>query len=211
MKNKNKIILPIVTGILVSSVIIGTSILFNSQKKNDSEKNISSSQETLKNENNSNNSNSDNKETLKNENNSNNSNSDNKNNIQATVNGIYSVKTDNGHYREINLEISNKTNSSIDFKLSGTAGVDVNHVSIGDVSGIATIIDIPQDSIIPESEQYAYQFVDNVDGKTYKITFVYTAHKSFEYVNIIEEYPDNFNPYAGHGVYFTGELEKVYK
>lgn len=206
MKNKNKIILPIVTGLLVSSAIIGTSILFNSQKKNDSEKNISASQETLKNENTI-----DNKETLKKENNSNNSNSDNKNNIQATVNGIYSVKTDNSHYREINLEISNKTNSSIDFKLSGTAGVDVNHVSTGEVSGIATRIDIPQDSIIPESEQYAYQFVDNIDGKTYKITFIYTAHKSFQYVNIIEEYPDNFNPYAGHGVYFTGELEKVYK
>lgn len=189
---KNKMFLGIIIVLLIVAGRIGAKIIIDNQKENDIQKYINKSKQTTNSEKN---------------NNTNTNITTQKSNI-----GKYTDKSEyNGYYREAILEITNQTNSSIDFNLSASAGTDVNHVSTGDVIGKANKIEIPQDYIIPESTQYAYQFVDNIEGKTYKITFIYTAHKKFEYVNIIEDYPDNFNPYAGHGVYFKGEYEKIYK
>ena len=60
-----------------------------------------------------------------------------------------------------------------------------------------------------DATQYAYQYEENIDEKDYRITFVYTAHKESKYITIIENYPDDFNPYGGNGVHFSGEYEKI--
>ena len=126
------------------------------------------------------------------------------------VNGKYKFEeTTKNYYHCSNIKITNQTSSSIEFSINASHGNDVDHVNIGEVSGTAKKVNIPEDSIIPESTQVAYQFTDNIDGEEYKITFVFTAHRTFQYVNVIEDYPNDRNPYAGNRVYFAGEYEKI--
>ena len=106
--------------------------------------------------------------------------------------------------------ITNQKDSSIDFEIVAGEGSDADHVNTGELKGTAKLVEVPKDSIIPESTQYAYQYVEVIGGKEYKITFVYTAHKKSIYFTIIEDYPD-YNPYGGYGVYFSGEYEKQYQ
>lgn len=126
------------------------------------------------------------------------------------VNGKYQYKVQSSNVvHESYITISNQNESSIDFSISTVHGKDVDHVNTGELSGKATRIDVPEDGKVPDSNQYAYQYVDTVDGKTNKITFVYTAHRMFEYVTVTENYASDTNPYAGHNVYFSGEYEKI--
>lgn len=127
-----------------------------------------------------------------------------------SVSGKYRVKESMPtYYHESNLVISNQDDTSINFAISAVHGKSEDSVNIGEVSGTATKIEVPQDSVIPNSTQYAYQFIENRDGNTYKITLVYTAHKMFQYVLVSEDYSNGINPYAGHNVYFEGEYEKI--
>ena len=146
-----------------------------------------------------------------------NSNDDKNANVtQISLNGSYE-RPDYTERTSGNLEIKNFSKDSIDFELNATHinGENIEEsiarggVNIGEVTGKATKIDVPNEYVVPDSEQYAYQFVEDVYGQTCKITFVYTAHKMFEDVSIIEEYSDGVNPYAGAGVSFAGEYEKV--
>lgn len=131
-------------------------------------------------------------------------------NTQISIVGKYNNKSETSNYvHDASLVITNQTNSSIDFKLSAIHGSDIEHVNTGEVSGKATKIDIPQDLIDSDTKQYAYHFVENVDGTTCKITFVYTAYIMFEYVTVIEDYSDGINPYSGNRVYFEGNYEKI--
>ena len=126
------------------------------------------------------------------------------------INGTYKSESETkNYYYSSQLIISNQTNNSIDFSISAVHGHDVDHVNIGEISGTANRIDIPKDFVAPDSIQYAYQFVDTIDNKTNKITIVYTHFKKFEFVDIIEEYADDRNPYAGAGVYFEGDYERI--
>ena len=136
--------------------------------------------------------------------------SNTENTTSISANGKYEFKsqTDN-YYHESSIVITNQNDTSIDFSINAAHGKNVDSVNIGELSGKATKIDIPQDCIVSNSTQYAYQFVENKDGNTYKITIVYTAHKVFQYVTVKEDYSNGINPYAGHNVYFTGEYEKV--
>lgn len=119
---------------------------------------------------------------------------------QRELNGTYKYKSESqNYYHDANIIVTNQTNSSINFQLSAVHGADVDHVNIGEVSGIAKKIGTD-----------TYQFEETIDGKTYKITFEFVAHKAFEYITITESYPDNINPYAGHNVYFEGDYDKVY-
>lgn len=78
-------------------------------------------------------------------------------------------------------------------------GMDIDHVSVGELSGIAKKVGI---------NKYVYE--ETVDGQDCKITFTFDAHRMFKWVNVEESYyPDNVNPYAGHGVRFSGEYEEV--
>lgn len=91
----------------------------------------------------------------------------------------------NNHYVENILNITNQTDSSIDFEIVAGEGSDTNHVNTGDLKGTAKLVEVPKDSIIPESTQYAYKYTETIDGKEYKITFVYTAHKK---INLFYNY-----------------------
>ena len=204
MKNKN--ILPIVTMLLVSIAMVGAIFITNNLEKKDNQK------DTAEIKDNNNNQKENNNKEINNSNNSNNSNKETESDKKSnSITGKYQrfENTDN-HYVENNLTFTNQTTSSIDFEIIAGEGRDVDHVSVGELKGTAKLIDnIPQDAIIPESTQYAYQYVENIDEKDYRITFVYTAHKKSIYITIIEDYPDNFNPYGGHGVHFSGEYEKI--
>lgn len=131
-------------------------------------------------------------------------------NNKLNVNGSYKYEdqTDN-YYHRSNIVIKNQTDTSINFSINAAHGNDVDHVNIGEVSGIANRIDIPTDSIVPESEQIAYQYTENIDGNINKITLIFTAHRQFQYIEVTEEYPSGMNPYAGNRVYFSGEYEKI--
>ena len=129
---------------------------------------------------------------------------------KLNVNGSYKYEeqTDN-YYHRSDIVITNQTDTSINFSINAAHGNDVDHVNVGDVSGIAKKIDIPTDYIYPESEQIAYQYTENIDGNVNKITLVCTAHGMFQYIQVIEEYPSGVNPYAGNRVFFSGEYDKV--
>ena len=134
----------------------------------------------------------------------------NSNTSSISINGKYEFKQQNeNYYHESSVEISDQSDTSINFSINAVHGRNVDTVNIGEISGKANKIDIPQDCIVPNSTQYAYQFVENRDGNTYKITLVYTAHKMFEYVIIKEDYSNGINPYAGHNVNFAGDYEKI--
>lgn len=124
-------------------------------------------------------------------------------------NGNYSYAQEGtGLYHRSNLTIKKQNENGIEFSINTTHGRDVDHVNIGELTGTAAKIEVPESSKIPESTQYAYQFKEEKDGKTNLITFVFTAHRNFKYVTISEKYPNESNPYAGAGVFFKGEYEK---
>ena len=124
------------------------------------------------------------------------------------INGTYEDHSETAdYYHRSDLVVKNSTKDSIEFELNTAHGRDVDHVNIGDLTGKATKIDVPESMVIPESTQYAYEFKEETDGKTNKIIFVYTAHKESEYINIEEEYATENNPYAGNNVWFKGEYE----
>lgn len=127
------------------------------------------------------------------------------------VNGKYVFKNEyENYYHYAEVELSNQDSSSIEFSISAAHGTSVNSVNTGELKGKANKVDIPDGYTIPNSIQYAYEFIDKTtDGKTNKITFVYTAHRMFQYVSVIEDYASNVNPYGGHDVYFDGEYDKV--
>lgn len=129
---------------------------------------------------------------------------------KLNVNGSYKYEdqTDN-YYHRSNIVITNQTDTSINFSINAAHGNDVDHVNVGEVSGIANKIDIPTDSVVPESEQIAYQYTENIDGNVNKITLICTAHRQFQYIEVTEEYPSGMNPYAGNRVYFSGEYDKI--
>ncbi len=139
-------------------------------------------------------------------------NSTNSNDSEVNIDGKYKnySETEGSYYRS-DLVIKNSSKDSIDFELNTAYGRDVDHVNIGDLSKKAIKIDVPEDMKIPDSTQYAYEYEDVNEGETNRIIFVYTAHKQFEYISIVEEYSNpDFNPYAGHGVFFAGEYEKEF-
>ena len=131
-------------------------------------------------------------------------------NNNVKINGTYKAesKTKNYYYSS-QLIISDQTSNSIDFSIMAAHGSDVGHVNVGEVSGTAKKTNIPKDLVAPDSIQYAYEFVDEVDNKINKIIIVYTNFKKFEFVDIIEEYAGDRNPYAGEGVYFKGDYERI--
>lgn len=131
-------------------------------------------------------------------------------NNKLNVNGSYKYEdqTDN-YYHRSNIVITNQTDTSINFSINAAHGNDVDHVNVGEVSGIANRIDIPTNSVVPESEQIAYQYTENIDGNVNKITLICTAHRQFQYIEVTEEYPSGMNPYAGNRVYFSGEYDKI--
>ena len=110
----------------------------------------------------------------------------------------FTSETEN-NYHNATINILEQNDSTIKFEISAVNGKDIDHVNIGELEGTANKTGI---------NQYVYE--ETIDGTTHKITFVFDAHKIFEWVTISESYyPDNNNPFAGHGVYFTGEYEKV--
>ena len=137
---------------------------------------------------------------------------DDKNKSDNTKNiiGTYKAESETkNYYYSSELIISKQTSNSIKFSISAVHGKDINHVNVGEVSGTAKKINVPKELAAPDSIQYAYQFKDNVDNKTNKITIVYTHFKMFETIDVIEEYANDINPYGGAGVYFRGDYEKI--
>lgn len=132
------------------------------------------------------------------------------NNLQKLFIGKYSYnQISDDYYHKSDVTINNMTTDLIKFSINTAHGRNVDNVNIGEVSGIAQKISVPADNVIPESEQLAYEFKETKEGKTSSITFVFTQYRMFTYLNINEKYEDDFNPYAGHNVYFAGEYEKT--
>lgn len=139
---------------------------------------------------------------------------------QTATNNVTNVSDINGKYQDnvetksyvhhANIELKNATEEKIDFAITAAHGNDVDHVSTGEVSGTAKKTSVPDSVVVPNSVQFAYEFSEEIEGKTNKITIVYTRFKQFQYVEITEDYPDGRNPYAGNRVFFQGEYEKVY-
>ena len=120
--------------------------------------------------------------------------STNNTNIQQNLNGKYTNKSENENsYHYASIEITNQNETTFNFKIEALHGMDIDHVNIGNVSGTAIKID-----------NNTYEFEEEIDGQTSKITFKFNNNK----VTITENYPDNINPYAGHNVYFAGNYTK---
>ena len=107
------------------------------------------------------------------------------------ITGKYEQKseTETPYYNSV-VEVSNVMDSSIDFKIEASHGLDIDHINIGSVNGTAT------KSI---GNNYIFE-----EGNS-KISFNFSESKLI----ITEIYEDNINPYGGHGVYFAGEYNKV--
>lgn len=136
---------------------------------------------------------------------------ENNNNSISSITGKYQNNIETSNFvHHSSIEIKNATEEKIDFSISTSHGNDIDHVNVGELTGTAKKISIPDSSTIPNSTQYAYEFSEEIDGKINKVIIVYTQFKTFEYVNITEEYPNEINPYGGNRVFFTGEYEKVY-
>lgn len=218
MNNSNKILIAIIIILIISILGIGIWIIVNNQNIFDTKSNQSIEENVERKENlvtdeNKNEVKNKAENTIinevKNEEKTEIKNETPKTSIQKSIIGTYSNKLETNDYiHDASLIVTNHTDSSINFEISAIHGSNINNVNTGEVSGKATKIDIPEDAVIPNSTQYAYQFIDNNNGETCKITFVYTNHKMFEYIQVIEEYPNNINPYAGARVYFEGEYEK---
>lgn len=116
----------------------------------------------------------------------------------AIIPGTYTIESENeySYYSSIVI-ITNNTDSSIDFKISAVHGKDKENVNIGEVKGTAKKIN-----------EYKYLFEENIDGNNNKITFEFSSKGTTKYLTIKEEYPNNINPYGGHGVYFASEYKK---
>ena len=159
-----------------------------------------------------------NKEVVSNENNTNDLNTptvieetekEDESNYYIIINGTYSYKDESkDNYYSSELIISNQTSDSINFSISAVHGKDIDNVNIGEVNGLATKTQVPDELVDPNAKQYAYQFVDKTGDSTNKITLVYTNHKGIEYVSVIEKYENGINPYGGAGVYFAADYEK---
>ena len=133
------------------------------------------------------------------------------NNNAGMIGTYLNEKTDENYYHKSEIVITSQTEEKIDFHINTIHGRDEEHINIGELQGIATKIDVPENLVQAEDKQLAYQFSEEIDGKMNKITIVYTAHRQFAFINIIEEYPNDINPYGGNRVYFSGEYEKISK
>lgn len=193
---EKKIILAIVIILIISVAGVGTWMIVDNQKKTN--KNVSESEnEVTEHKKN------DVEESIKEEaivtDEKTNDDTDLNTSTQISLNGTYSNKSEtSSYYYSASVVVTNQTNSSIDFELSAVNGADIDHVNIGQVSGTAKKI-----------KTDIYQYEETISGKTYKITFEFSAYRAFQYVTINESYPDNINPYAGNNVYFEGEYEKI--
>ena len=120
---------------------------------------------------------------------------------ELTVVGKYENKSEtDGNYHDAEINITDQGESIIKFEINAVNGTDIDHVNIGELKGIANKVG---------TNKYVYE--EKIDGKDYKITFLFDAHRSFQWVDVKESYyPDESCPYAGHGVYFTGNYEMVY-
>ena len=111
-------------------------------------------------------------------------------NVENLVEGTYHNDSENEYsYHSAILIVKNQTNSSIDFELSAVHGANKDNVNVGEVKGTAKKIG---------DNLYQFKEEDNI------ITFKFDIFKSYSRAEITENYPDNFNPYAGHNVYFSG-------
>lgn len=121
---------------------------------------------------------------------------------------LNSSQTEN-YYHQASVEFKNQKENTIDFYLSAAHGRDIEHVNIGEASGTAKKISSKINLNDGETEYDTYLFEDNIDGKIYKITFIFNAHKLFKWVEVKQDFPEDINPYAGHNVNFEGEYEKI--
>ena len=112
-------------------------------------------------------------------------------NIEDLIEGTYHNDSENEYsYHSATLIAKNQTDSSIDFELSAIHGADKDNVNVGEVKGTAK-------KVGPN----LYEFSD--DGNA--ITFRFDIYKSFSRATVTESYKDDFNPYAGHNVHFSGK------
>lgn len=118
-------------------------------------------------------------------------------------------ETTNNHYRRVEVDLKNQKENGINFSINAAYGNDVEHVNIGEVSGQATKIDVPEENIVPNGVQVAFKYTDTIDGKANEIIFVCTKYRQFQYVQVIENYATENNPYAGNRVFFEGEHEFI--
>ncbi|MEE3342865.1 MAG: hypothetical protein VZS44_02115 [Bacilli bacterium] len=114
------------------------------------------------------------------------------------IEGTYTITSEGetGYYTST-ANITNYTNSTIEFSISTAKGIDKEHVNIGEVKGTAK-----------KTNENEYIFEETENGKTSKIIFKFSHKGTSQYLTIEEEYPDYINPYAGHGVYFAAEYQK---
>ena len=174
----------------------------DNNKKTDSTKNKDSTKKTDSTKNTD--------STKKSDNTQNTDNNANNNTSGFVWNGEYSNKSQTKeYYYNANIKFSNQTNDTIDFSMDASAGIDIDHVNVGQVSGTAKRISSKTNLSEGETEYDTYLFEENIDGKKYKITFIFNAHRMFSWVQVKQDFPDGLNPYAGHNVSFEGEYEKI--
>ena len=116
----------------------------------------------------------------------------------TNVSGTYTIESENEYsYYSSTVTITNNTDSSIDFKISAVHGKDKENVNIGEVKGTAK-----------KNNENEYIFEEEIDGNISKISFKFNNKGTNQYLTISEEYPNDINPYGGHGVYFASEYKK---
>ena len=193
MKKENNII--IILLLLIIAILAALCVLFATNKLSFNTNNTTTNDNKTELNNNETNNNKTEINKEKTNNDTNNSKTEDKSeNTKLTLTGTYTdEKETKDYYHKSEVTITNQTDNSIDFKISAMHGTDKERVNIGNVNGTAK-----------KTGEYTYQFEETKDGKTSTITFIFTFHRMFTYLEIKESYPDNINPYGGNRVYFSG-------
>lgn len=122
-----------------------------------------------------------------------------KNNYSNYI-GVYKTTVETSEYiNDVSILIQNCTNDFIDFAINAAAGnIARGNIHTGLVNGRAT-----------RKSDMTYVFSEKIDGLgTSTITFTFKTNNS---IVIDEKYPNDVNPYAGHGLSFKGTHNKTNK
>ena len=93
------------------------------------------------------------------------------------------------------VDITNENNNETEEKSSN----NLSKVDIANENNENTNIDVETQNKDDEA-LYFYSSGDIAAAK---------GNPEFQYIQVIEEYPSGVNPYAGNGVFFSGEYDKV--
>ena len=166
-------------GLVIIIAVVGTFIAINNAKNNNKEGTAASNNGT------------DNKKV-----------SDVEKAYSGTIVGTYKVKPISEEDRNIQIfTVTNQDENTIDFNIYVSNEEEIDNPIQGELYGKATKINVPSDAKKQKTTQAAYEYVEESNGASKRIIFVFTAHETFEYVTIYED--------SGKKIVFNGDYERI--